>query len=162
MNSYIYRTLSCFLCLFLTISGCSKTERPEGLPKLYPCIITITQDNDPVADAAIQLVGDCSNQWPITGLTNASGTASMVTYGQFPGAPVGEYKIVVKKTVEEIITPASENKSGTSNIFSLVDVQYTKDDKTPLEIRIDAGKNRHALDVGKEVRVLVDTIRPGT
>lgn len=154
--------LSCVLFLALTMVGCFRSNRPEGLPKLYPCSITVTQDGQPLAGASIQLVDDAIDRWPVTGLTNSSGTASLVTYGKFPGAPAGEYRVIVKKSNVKVLSVGDEHTSGSREIYSLVAIEYTKGDATPLKIRVEKGRNRQDFDIGQEVRILVDKIRPGS
>ena len=161
---YKYHNIFLFMALIIVlgVAGCSQSNRPEGLPKLYSCQITITQDGKPLPEASIQFIGGESAKWPISGLTDASGIAKMVTYGQFPGVPAGDYHVVVQKTVENVLTVGSDYSSGSSDIYSLVEVKFTKAEETDLEISVSTGRNSQTFEVGKEVRVLVDSIRPGT
>jgi hypothetical protein len=153
------------LVLVFAGSACTPSNRPAGLPKLHSCSITITQDGTPVKDVSVMLVPKFDCPWGVSGVTDASGTAKLVTYGQFPGAPEGAFTVVLSKT-ESVFKgeqkAGEEFPTGTTEIFSLIDVEHTKSETSKLEITIEAKSNTASFDVGKPVRVLVDTVRPGT
>jgi len=116
-----------------------------------------------VSDVSIRLVPKIASEWPVSSITNADGKANLVTYGQFAGAPAGEYTVVLSKTVSEEVEPAKdEYTSGVTKIYSLIDEKYTKPETSTLEITIEKKRSSQTFDAGKPVRVLVDTIRPGT
>ncbi|MDR0335596.1 MAG: hypothetical protein LBI18_00730 [Planctomycetaceae bacterium] len=152
-----------FLCLCVPfLSGCNQSQRPAGLPPLHPCTITVTQNGEPIADVSVQLVSKEESVWSVTGITDTSGNAILVTFGQFRGAPVGDYKVVLSKRLTETNTPASEYVSGITQVYSLIDVKYTDSETSPLEMSVKKGRNAMSFEIGSPVRVLVDTIRPGT
>jgi hypothetical protein len=155
-----YVVLLCLCVSFL--SGCNQSQRPKGLPNLHPCTITVTQNGSPVTDVSVQLVSKEESIWPVTGTTDTSGNAVLVTYGQFRGAPVGDYIVVLSKRLTETKTPANEYVSGTTEVYSLIDVKYTESETSPLEMSVKKGRNTMSFEIGSPVRVLVDTIRPGT
>jgi hypothetical protein len=62
----------------------------------------------------------------------------------------------------ETKTPASEYVSGVTQVYSLIDVKYTEPKTSPLEMSVKKGRNTMSFETGKPVRILVDTIRPGT
>ena len=144
-------------------SGCSKHPVPPGLPKLYSCVVTITQEGQPVSDATVSLIlNDGSRPWAISGSTNASGVATMQTQAHFTGAPAGIYKVCVFKTIQEgtpiTIVPAMGESAAVTIIpsFYVVDPKYDRYDTTPLELSIAAkGKTQATFDAGKEVRIRV-------
>ncbi|MDR0611864.1 MAG: Ig-like domain-containing protein [Planctomycetaceae bacterium] len=151
------------LCLCVSfLSGCHQSLRPKGLPPLHPCTITVTQNGNPVADVSVQLVSKEESVWPVTGTTDTSGNAVLVTYGQFQGAPVGDYLVVLSKRLTEPKTPVNEYVSGVTEVYSLIDTQYTQPETSPLEMSVKKGRNTMSFEIGSPVRVLVDTIRPGT
>ena len=158
----MWLALSLFCPSLLLTIGCGPSNRPEGLPSLSPCTITVTQQEKPLADASVQLIPKFESPWPVTGLTDASGNAVMVTYGQFKGAPLGEYTVVITKNESKSEGNADEYSSGITEIFSLVDVQYTKPETSTLEITVEKKRNTKKCELGGPVHVLVDTIRPGT
>ena len=156
-------------CTILTILavllvGCTPSNRPAGLPPLHPCTITITQNGSPLADVSVWLVATEPSEWPSTGVTDASGQAMIVTFGQFRGAPIGEYAVVLSKTVSEFNGtrgPDGEIVSGKTEFFSLVAVEYTKSETSVLKMTVVKGNNVQTFEIGEPVRILVDTIRPG-
>ena len=89
----------CIALVISSLSGCDK-PRPDGMPDLVGCTITLNySDGKPAQDVTVVLtpVSQGLDKWPSAGKTDASGKAKIVTYGQYPGAPEGEYKIVLKK-----------------------------------------------------------------
>ncbi|MDR2705848.1 MAG: hypothetical protein LBC02_08740, partial [Planctomycetaceae bacterium] len=79
--------------------------------------------------------------------------------GQFSGVPHGTYKVVVIKTETEGET-SGEKQTQPVFVYSLVDPVLKNPKTTTLEIIVEKGKNSATLDVGKPVRVLIDTIEP--
>jgi len=156
-------TLFSILLLVLFTCGCAPSNRPPGLPDLHPASITITQEGKPASDVSIRLVPKIPSEWSVSSTTNASGTAKLVTYGQFDGAPAGEYTVVLSKRVtEEIAAARDEYSSASADIYELIAAEYTKPETSTLEITIEKKRNTQTFEIGAPVRVLVDTIRPGT
>jgi hypothetical protein len=152
-----------FLCLLIPfLSGCNQSQRPAGLPPLHPCTITVTQNGVPVTDVSVQLIAKEESVWPVTGITDTSGNAALVTYGRFQGVPVGDYIVVLSKRLTESDTPANEYVSGITHVYSLIDNKYSTAETSSLEMSVKKGRNSMSFDIGSPVRILVDTIRPGT
>jgi hypothetical protein len=155
-----------FLIVLIIFSGCNDTKRPDGLPKLYSCKITIRQDKSPVEGVRISLYdGDVSNKWSIGGVTDASGTAVLQTHGQFAGVPSGKFKVVLAKTETEGGTPSDEfmptKKQETVRIYSLIDKKYLEESTTTLEINIENKSVTETFEIGPATRILIQTIKPG-
>ncbi|MDR2117479.1 MAG: hypothetical protein LBP87_13970 [Planctomycetaceae bacterium] len=148
-------------CLIFVLSGCGDSSRPKDLPDLQPCTLTITQDNQGLADAFVMFytVDPNSTKWVIAGNTDANGKVVPKTHGKFSGVPVGEYKIVVTKTEQVEVGAVQQTSGDTTNtppqkvdIYYLIDKMYTDVLTTPLTITIKNGKNVQTFDVGKPVR----------
>ncbi|MDR1269841.1 MAG: carboxypeptidase-like regulatory domain-containing protein [Planctomycetaceae bacterium] len=107
MNYSLSRFVLLIFCsIFLFSTGCpSGRQAPPDLPKLYRCVIHLTQENQPVPDAILSLrsVNFGNKQWTIGGSTDETGKAEIFTETYFKGVPAGEYKIIVSKT--EVIIP---------------------------------------------------------
>ena len=164
MQKYIPLLLSFFVALF----GCS--HRPSGMPTMYPCKITVTQDGAPLAGASVVLVciSDTAmgNAWTPMGKTDSSGVAVMMTNGTYSGAAAGTYRIIVDKSETEpskigppppADTPEheawSEKIANEDRVqFALVEAVYSSSE-TPHEIDVGKGANDKTIDVGKAVRV---------
>lgn len=144
------------LCLCLMV-GCGR-KTPEGMPKLVPCSISITQDNKPLEDATVMLVSE-GLTWTVGGTTDHSGVAKIYTHGTYPGAPVGNYKVVVSKqiveSVDNIEVSASVVVSG-GVAHEYVAEEFRSADTTPLTLEIK-GKTSESFDVGAAVD---ETVKP--
>jgi hypothetical protein len=145
----------CSLLLLLSaVSGCRNDYRPEGLPVLYPVVLHLTQEKEPLVEATISLFPlDSENHWSSGGFTNREGNARIVTHGGFDGVPTGRYKVVVVKSIVEGV-PKSVDEMGTPRAYSLIETPYTTRKSTPLEIEVQKNnKNQFQLNVGKAVKV---------
>ena len=142
------KRFSILLLLFFSFcsSGCGqKALKPEGLPDLFPCNITVTQDGSPKMGIAVMLYPEnASITWPITGGTDAGGVAVMVTYGQFKGVPLGKYKVVLSK----FAPGPTDDHPG----FEDVEEKFRSEKTTPLELEITSGKVDYSIDAGKSVK----------
>ena len=161
--------LSLFLLAFCFTLGCSDVKRPEGLPKLYPCSLTFTQEGKPMEGAVITLVSsDPDFRWTIGGIANPSGTAKIMTHGQYPGVPEGEYRVLIRKVEEEEVNSFKEIDpdtgkemitGGVIKVYTTVDKDYTDLEKTPIKITIEKRKYSEAFECGKPIRELLTTTR---
>lgn len=149
--------LLAFFSVFLifALPGCSKSDKPEGFPDLYPCEIKIVQDGAPLEGANVTLVGGAT--WAVGGGTNAGGVAKIHTHGKFDGAPVGKYKVLVTKNVtegaptpEQLNDPSYSGDGGST--YNTVDKKFGTQTTTPLEIEITPGSNSETFDVEKAVK----------
>jgi hypothetical protein len=137
------------------LTGCSKTNKPEGFPDIYPCEIKVIQDGTPLTDAHVTLLGD--QPWAVGGGTDANGIAKMFTHGTFEGVPVGKYKVLISKKVlegaptqEQLDNPSYSGGGGTW--YDTVDKKFGVQTATPLEIEVKAGQNSETFDVGQAVK----------
>lgn len=141
----------------LVLVGCNQEElRPDGMPKIYPCEILVTQEGTPLANAGVSFAPeDTSMRFSGSGTTDATGKAKIFTYG-FEGSPAGKFKVTVVKTIpeggKESVDPSSGAKSMVGQkIYSYVEKQYTSFDSSTLEIEVKTGKNSATFEVGKAV-----------
>jgi len=151
-----------FLC-FVTFIGCTKTNVPDGFPKLIPVTLTLAQDGTPLAGATVSLNGD--SQFSVGGVTDARGNVILYTHGKHKGAPLGKYKVRVTKTESDPGPPSPKSFSGPEfeawrkeyghlpppKTYTLVEKQYTQVATTPLEIDV-TGPLTQTLDVGRMVK----------
>ena len=151
----------------VSAAGCGGPKRPDGFPVVYPCTITVTQGNTPLEGVSVTLRhSETSGKWAISGITNASGVANIRTHGQFPGAPMGTFKVVLSKTVIEGGSGSDDdNRASPSKepvkIYSLIDKQYLQEETTPLQIDVQKKRASASFDIGAPVRILIETINPG-
>ena len=147
----------------ITLMGCNK-QRPDWLPELYPMTVIIMQDGKPLEGASVQLIPSDSGRFAVSGITDAAGQAALTTSGKYPGAPSGQYKVIVTKTEIEKIGPPPKDEYSSQQIveYHLVETQYGGRKTTPHEIEIISGKNEaKTFDVGKKIREKVEAA-PGT
>ena len=138
-------TLLLAAVLSVAFLGCGPKgpKKPDGMPELFPCVLTLTKGGAPVDGAIVTLhptSGD--SQWKPSGVSDAQGVVNLATYGNFPGAPAGSYKVTVMKS-EPIDSPMkSDGTSGeidfkASDVY--VDNKYAYAPNTPLELEVAAG-----------------------
>ena len=155
--------------LLLCMLGCSGQKLPDGMPKLFPCNITVLMDGTPLADASVTLVPfeGSAVTYSAGGTTNASGAVAIMVNGQFTGAPAGKYNVLVVKTFlkyepgfepENIkITPSGDEvqdrktrlyaaQDHATNV-NVVDVAYSTQQNSPLQVEVLEKKNHFKLEV---------------
>jgi hypothetical protein len=156
--------LLCTIPSLVVLSVCVGKKKPPGMPTLYSCEIKVIQDGAPLPGAVVNLVSaDGSVKWVVGGGTKNDGIAKMFTHGDFPGAPAGQYKVTITKTVledaptqEQLNNPNYSGPMGTD--YDYVDLQYKNRTSTPLTMEVTTGRNTKEFDVGKAIRERV-TIR---
>ena len=163
---------SCFavsaLLLTLTfLTGCTGEKKPDGFPPVYPTTIIVTQEGQPLAEATVLLCAESEalQKWSVAGQTDATGAANVITYGKFPGAPAGDFTVVVTKDVTEKFGEAKmvggEMSQPPMKIYSVVDTIQTDQKTATNKVKVEKGKNEFKIDVGKKVKVLTgDTTKP--
>lgn len=153
----------------LFLMGCGQ-KLPDGMPKLYPTLITITQEGKPVADANVKLMkkDELTYKWLAGGRTDELGVCKVKTQGKYDGAPAGDFSVVVYKTVvnesatrKSTPTPSdpaeaaewSRKVAEEEASRDVIDTKYKKIQTTDLTISIQEGKNEESFDVGPEVDI---------
>lgn len=150
--------------------GCGP-KLPDGMPKLNPTTITVIQDGKPLEGAMVSMKPvDESIKWTSGGTTDANGVATIVTHGQYKGAPTGKFKVAVAKTVGEGTPPPPSpidaesariyqeyvDSGATYEEFFVVAEEYRLVGTTPLEVEVVEGTNDLKVDVGESVREKAD------
>jgi hypothetical protein len=99
------RIATIFLILFLF--GCRKPERPEGMPDLTPCTISVTFGGEKLEGVGIQLHSKdpATNKWVSGGRTDTDGKAVLKTGVYFNGVVSGDYIISFQKFAEQELSP---------------------------------------------------------
>ena len=150
------RRLSVLLSCLILSAGCSEVERPEGLPELYPMTLQVEQSGDPLVGASVQLFPSdgTPGEWVIGGSTNARGEAVLMTHGRFEGAPAGNYKVTVNKSVTTGQSESDDpNIQSDVKIYDLVERKFRSVSTTPIEVEVTAGNNApQTIDVGSAVK----------
>ncbi len=135
-------------CLVLSFGCRGGRAKPEGLPDLHPCTLTFTQEGAPLVGANIALrSSDPSYQWSVGGRTDQQGMVSLVTNGYYDGAPLGTFKVTVRKIVEQM--------EG-EKVVKLTDViprAFQTADTSTLELDIVKGAHTQTFDLGKPASV---------
>lgn len=155
----MYRSLYVFspMVLLLIANGCGE-PRPEGMPELYPCTITVTDGGTVLDDASISL-SPVDGEWAAGAKTDAQGVAVIKTQAEYDGAAAGKYKVGISKmsdpegpTEEEIDAMSYEEASAAMNdrkpAVSLVPDHLTIASLSPIEIEVTAdGENKITIDI---------------
>ena len=161
--------ISHFTLLFAVsfIVGCGP-RLPDGMPRLYPVSIEVTQEGAPLGEAMVTLHSDSPNlaRWVPSGVTNASGIAVLMTDGKYKGAPLGTYKVAVVRTSldphpePELVNeqPGSPGAARYQQLetarkaFIYVESPYTSMGTTPLTVEITANQKMYPVDAGKKIK----------
>lgn len=84
-------------CVLAASVGCDQgPAKPDNLPDLTPCTVTVMYKGQPVQDANVVLAPD-SGQFSAAGTTDAAGKALMKTDGKYEGVAAGKYRALVTK-----------------------------------------------------------------
>ena len=148
-----------FMLTVLSMTGCSKDSRPSDLPPLFPCEMTITQAENPLAGASVSLVSldEANTKYQAPAVTDGNGRAVLVTYG-FDGIPAGRYKVCVWKTVVEGVTQRTDKDgelvASLGTDYRTVERRYADAKTTPHEVEISGkgGATKASFDVGKAIK----------
>ncbi|MGL6194590.1 MAG: hypothetical protein ACRC2T_07170 [Thermoguttaceae bacterium] len=111
------------------------------------------KDGEPVEGAFIMFKAiDPENKWQPTGTTNKSGAAKIQTYGDFVGAPAGEYSVLISKMEVSVAPPgvSEEEKIRIEHLPAkvVVDPSFNNPDMTPHHITIpSSGKVDQTFEV---------------
>jgi hypothetical protein len=158
------------LLTLLFFNGCGDgRKRPEGMPKLYRCILHFTQESVPLENAVISLHPVSQTfAWTIGGRTDKKGTVEIFTDAYYKGAPEGDFTVVVHKS--EVISPKPpdilpQNDNEITRImneinkntheYSYIDTQFTDVKKSPLTLTVKKSKTDETFELGKKVRVQI-------
>lgn len=164
MNRNSYRFTWVLLPILLLSPGCGTKSRPKGLPPLYPTTVEIMQEGAPLEGATVVFYPDGAQlDFLVSGITQPNGKATLVTHGEFKGAPAGKYKVCVTKykhdpvptrpvTADAVKKWEEEMRKKPPMTYCFVERQYTSQRTTPLEAEIDEKENDITLDIGKAVR----------
>jgi len=167
--------LSLFIACLLLFSGCGGQNLPPGIPKLYPATITVMQDGQPLAGAEIIVINtDPSTNWSAGGITDKNGVVKLRTMGQYEGAPLGRYKVGVKKIeIPDIALPAERPsdpeglkeynrlvKEIDDNTFLFVEDKFSIG-QTQLQVEITASNLNGTVDVSPAIRVKAPPVPRG-
>jgi len=146
---------------FVLFVGCGP-QLPDGMPRLYPVTITVTQEGQPFPEALVSLRSvdtAATGTWTIGGRTGADGTVELYTSG-FRGAPVGTFRVVLFR--EDNVGLAEREAAALRGdpfegivvrIWSLVQEEYNHPDRTPIEIEITPDTRTLTIDAGPAVRI---------
>ncbi|MDR1484575.1 MAG: carboxypeptidase-like regulatory domain-containing protein [Planctomycetaceae bacterium] len=139
----------CVLFLFFHF-GCGGRvlPRPEGLPVLYPCDITVTFGGVPIRGVRVMLLPQEENKkWKPSGLTNAEGNVELSSSYGYAGVPAGIYTI----TFSLIQEPDEEETRRGIPPLSLIPLKYSQGkSKEIVEIKPEQNKFTFNLDAGQE------------
>ncbi|MBR5414483.1 MAG: hypothetical protein IK105_00935 [Thermoguttaceae bacterium] len=154
-----------FLC---AVIGCGVQRRPKGMPKLYPCKVRITDGSVPVEGASVTFCPEPGGgAYTPGGTTDSNGETVLQINGRYLGAPLGSYKVTVKKTAvvyqkgfepENIkIEPTGDEVEDRKTRFTIaqdysevvdeIDPVYSDPEETPLRAEVAKGKNSFDLTV---------------
>ncbi|MDR0611002.1 MAG: hypothetical protein LBG58_12890 [Planctomycetaceae bacterium] len=145
------------LLFVVTLLGVScsyrpKLERPEGMPELHPCSITVTFGGEVMEAVMVYLIPfESDTPWKPSGSTNKNGKVIPSTSYGFKGVPAGKYTVAFTRTVDNLDYNEMDPQSPRTR--SLVPWKYSIGKSTET-IEIKAGEKNvfsFALDAGEEL-----------
>lgn len=164
--------LSFCVAVSLLIVGCGGQKTPDGFPKIYPTTVTVTVDGKPTEGAAVTLIPGTASNWPIAGVTDATGVAIIRTGGEYVGAPEGEMTVCIVKKTEDLgpraATPPTPDEdllerntviTRETTITRDTPAEYADAGTSPLKMTVKAGKNAETFDVPFDGTVIKQGIR---
>ena len=169
-KSFLCLMFACLFATFLLASpGCKRGRaKPEGMPDLYPCSVTLTQEGKPLEGANVILYSTSPNfKWAVGGISDSTGLVVLRTNGFYDGVPEGAYKVTLTKILSEGPPPPSveslpEDEMERSKIlrehakkvtnYSVIPDEYQSQNTTSLEFEVTKGNNEKTFDLGKEVK----------
>jgi len=162
--------------LLVTTSACSQKKKPADLPQLYPCEITVIQDGQPLEGAIVGLIADGHNtRFPSAAISDNKGIAKIKTDSLWPGAPAGNYKVTISKTVLPVLDLPKEIPDATADpkgyaeyrqkvgemsgkTKSVVDQKFLRPNSTPESIEVTSSGYKGTIDVGAAVDELWENV----
>ena len=162
-----FGVLLLFLSFGQLMTGC-KEPRPDGFPEIHPVTLHVTQEGKPLGEAAISLFASDGSTWSIGGTTDNNGNAQITTHGKFVGAPLGQFKVVIRKQINEGEDEYNEamNRQDLAaaakidvKVFAYVDDVYNSPQTTPVEIEIKKGDKVIEIDAGTSVKIQKEFLR---
>ena len=132
-------------------AGCGGEKRPEGLPKLTPCELTVQyEDGTPIEKATVMMY-PFEGKWYANGTTDVSGNVTMATMGKYPGAAPGEFRVTVTK--QDITYPPGydpeKEDSPEAIVKDLIDRTYARPGDSPLKVTVAGTPVKETLQVKK-------------
>ncbi|MDR2707109.1 MAG: hypothetical protein LBC02_15155 [Planctomycetaceae bacterium] len=157
------------ILVFPSVNSCTQSGIPSDLPKLTPCIITVTQEGQPLVDANVTLYNsNGDNRWLAGGITDANGIVKVVTNGRFAGAPSGTFNVVIMKFESDIVESPPRpqetdqeyvqwmekySQQKPTDVYTLVEKFNTDPEKSPHKLEISGSKPvTVTFDTGKKIR----------
>ena len=152
--------------LLIAVVGCEQ-PKPEGLPPLQKTTLVLQQDGSPLVGASVSLYSeDKSIKWSVGGVSNNAGEVSVKTHGQYLGAPLGKYVVLVTKQeftksslpetapldAAEYAEWQRQRDAEVLPVYDLVDPKFGNPKTSPLKIDISKGAKSETFDCGKAIR----------
>ncbi len=156
--------VAAILCLCAIVCGCSKgPKKPADLPKLNPTTVTVTYDDGtPVDGATVAFLASQTGgrTWNLTGVTDASGKLTLMTDGNWAGAPAGDYRVIVTKEISEMEKATEAGGSETlKGITRYVAQKYNNPNTSGLTATVEDGKtNALEFKVGEKLEESVKAL----
>ncbi len=138
-------TITSVVFVVVSICGCGDS-RPDDLPELHPCRISVKIGGLPLDGASVSLIGE-DGRWPGNGRTGSDGVARITTRGRFEGIAQGEYKVTISKVLPP--PPSDKDERNEKEPESLIDGKYSSYATTPLTCSVKPGPNKFEFTVEK-------------
>jgi hypothetical protein len=155
MSQYSHRPL--FRALVPTVAlfcGCSGSSHPAT----SPIAGTVSYKGSAVDGAIVVFTPSAGTGNAATATTDSQGTFRLSTFGEYDGAPAGEYRVTITKMAKEAGPPKTREQINQESLpmgagnpapaaappASLVPPKYAAVATTPLEFTVKPGTNEEA------------------
>jgi hypothetical protein len=126
-------------------------ERPDDLPELHPCSITVTFGGNILEGVLVTLIPEDGSKWKPSATTDSNGTSKPDASFGFTGVPQGKYTVAFTFITDN---PDYNDRDRKSQRFrSLIPLKYGLKKSTE-KVEIKAGEKNvfsFALDAGEEL-----------
>ncbi|MDR2438473.1 MAG: hypothetical protein LBE12_03745 [Planctomycetaceae bacterium] len=149
-------TKKIFVLVLLTIicASCNtkpKLERPNDLPELHPCSITVTFGGKILEGVLVTLIPEDGSKWKPNATTDSNGTSKPNASFGFTGVPQGKYTVAFTLITDN--PDYDDSKTHSRRFRSLIPLKY-QPGKSTEKVEIKAGEKNvfsFALDAGEEL-----------
>lgn len=154
------------VALLAGMTGCGP-KKPDGFPEIYPTTVKIIQAGAPLAGASVTFIAqNVDKTWVVSGTTNDSGVATLLTEAYFKGAPAGKYVVTVTKVSSDWSHAAKSNEEydamqerGEESTFTTtfsVEPKFADPNQSGLEAEVGTGTNDFTFDVGDKFENIIE------
>lgn len=147
-NGVAWRALCLATLLTAALSGCGGGA--SDAPDTNAVTGKVTNGSEPLADIRVDFV-PTGEGLPCSGTTDAEGVYTISRHTGTPGAPAGNYRVVLTDTKATVDASAysAGGKTAPTAASSRIPEKWQKSETSPQSVEVKAGDNVIDIDVTK-------------